>query len=409
MESRKRSNPLQARKENSNSGIGNGVEIVAFANHSRQNKKLLKKFVDFHWKHYRDDPQYIPLLDYEYLGFRLLGVRGFFEHRNLFFKHADMKFFLALRENEIVGRCNAFVNRNHNRHWKDKVGFFGHFETINDTDVVHALLNAAQEWLKSRGIETIRGPQNMPVNEATPGLMIKGFDSRPVIYYNYNKSFYEKLLHNVGFKPIKRVLSFEVPVMNPMEKKLQRVAQKVIERYDITIESWSQRSFKERKREMFEIYNNAWGENFGFIPFTEEEFNAIINDMMYVLDRDLFQFLYIKGEPAAFLGGVPNLFEKLRPLPFFRRCELLRVIKMFLTKSRIKGFRLGYLGVKKKFQRLGLDGVMIWKQKAYCQKAGLEYTDVGWILEDNVKTIRLVEMMGAKPSKTYAIFEKKID
>ncbi len=321
-----------------------------------------------------------------------------------------MKFFLAFRENEIVGRCNAFVNHNHNKHWTDRVGFFGHFETINDTNVVYALLNAAQEWLKSRGMDTIRGPQNMPVNEATPGLMIKGFDSRPVIYYNYNKTYYEKLLRNVGFKPIKRVLSFEVPVMNPMEEKLQRVAQKVIERYDITIERWSQRSFKERKREMFEIYNNAWDENFGFIPFTEEEFNAIVNDMMYVMDKGLFQFLYVKGEPAAFLGGVPNLFEKLRPLSFCHRCELLRVIKMFLTKSRIKGFRLGYLGVKKKFQRLGLDGVMIWKQKAYCQKVGLQYSDVGWILEDNVKTIRLVEMMGgAKLSKTYAIFEKKIN
>ena len=401
---------MQAGKENSNNVIGNGVKIVAFSNQSRQDKKLLKKFVGFHWKHYRDDTQYIPLLDYEYLGFKLLGVRGFFEHRNLFFKHADMKFFLAFRENEIVGRCNAFVNHNHNKHWKDKIGFFGHFETINDTDVVHALLNAAQEWLKSMEMDTIRGPQNMPVNEATPGLMIKGFDSRPVIYYNYNKKYYETLLHEVGFKPIKRVLSFEIPVMNPMEEKLKRVAQKVIERYDITIETWSQRSFKERKREMFEIYNNAWDENFGFIPFTEEEFNAIINDMMYVMDKGLFQFLYVKGEPAAFLGGVPNLFEKLRPLSFCHRCELLRVIKMFLTKSRIKGFRLGYLGVKKKFQRLGLDGVMIWKQKAYCQKVGLQYSDVGWILEDNVKTIRLVEMMGgAKLSKTYAIFEKKIN
>ena len=101
------------------------IEIIAFGYRTREDKRLLRQFVDFHWGHYENDPQYIPLLDYEYLGFGLLGIRGFFEPVNLFFKHADMRFFLAKKDGRIVGRCNAFVNRNHNRHWNDKVGFFG--------------------------------------------------------------------------------------------------------------------------------------------------------------------------------------------------------------------------------------------------------------------------------------------
>ncbi|MCP5103883.1 MAG: hypothetical protein GY950_10915, partial [bacterium] len=120
-----------------------GIEIVAFSNRSRQDKKLLKKFVAFHWEHYRDDPQFIPLFDYEYTGLRLVGITGFFEPRNLFFKHAEMKFFLAYRGGEIAGRCVAFVNFDHNKHWKDKVGFFGHFESIDDQQVAEALVNAA--------------------------------------------------------------------------------------------------------------------------------------------------------------------------------------------------------------------------------------------------------------------------
>jgi len=387
---------------------GTGVEIVAFSNQSRQDKKLLGKFVGFHWKHYRDEPQYIPLLDYEYLGFKLLGIQGFFEPRNLFFKHAEMRFFLAFRDKEIVGRCNAFVNHNHNRRWQDKVGFFGHFEAIDDPGVAGALLSSSMEWLKSMGMDTVRGPQNMPVNEATPGIMTEGFDSRPVIYYNYNKRYYEKLLRDAGFDPIKRVFSWEVAVMNPMEEKLRRVVPKIIDRYDITIESWGERPFKVRKREMLEIYNDAWDGNFGFIPFVEEEFNAIMNDMMIIFDKGLFQFVYVKGVPAAFLGCVPNIIETLKPIRGFRKCELLRAIKMLLTKRWIKGFRLGYLGVKKKFRRLGLDGVMIWKQKIYAQEAGFKYSDMGWTLEDNLKTIRMADTMGAKPSKTYTIFEKKI-
>ncbi|HLP47890.1 MAG TPA: hypothetical protein VK469_18240 [Candidatus Kapabacteria bacterium] len=400
-ENAKQGNPRDCRNEE--------IEITAFSNRSRQDKKLLKRFVNFHWDLYREDPQYIPLLDSEYLGSRLIGLTGFFESRNLFYKHAEVIFFLATRNNEVVGRCNAFINHDHNKHWHDKVGFFGQFEAIDDLEVTQALLNSAQQWLKSKGMDAMRGPQNMPVNEATPGILTEGFESRPVIYYGYNKKYYEQLLLKSGLEPIKRVRSWEVPVMNPMEEKLERVAQKVIKRYDITIEPWGKRPFNVRRREMFEIYNDAWTGNFGFVPFEEEEFYTITEGMRLIMDKGLFQFLYVKGEPAAFMGCIPNIYEKMVPSPHFRRWEFLRMLKMFLTKSSIKGFRVGYLGVKKKFHRLGLDGVMIWKQKTYTQGAGYEYSDMGWILEDNLSTTRLADMMGSTPSKTYTIFEKKID
>ena len=106
----------------------NTIRIESFSNQTRQDKKLLKHFVDFHWNHYADDPFYVPLLDYEYLGFKLLNIRGFFEPNNLFFKHAEMRFFLAIGENEIVGRCNAFVNHRHTVTGKVRVGFLGNFD-----------------------------------------------------------------------------------------------------------------------------------------------------------------------------------------------------------------------------------------------------------------------------------------
>ncbi len=384
------------------------VQIISFNNQSKEDKKLLKKFVDFHWQHYKDDPQYVPLLDYEYLGFKLIGMTGFFEPKNLFFKHAEMKFFLAMSDGEIVGRCNAFVNENHNKHWHDKVGFWGQFESIDDQEVANALIGAAMAWLKSKGMDAIRGPQNLPVNEATPGIMTDGFDSRPVMYYQYNKPYYEKLIRNAGFEQIKRVLSWEVSPMKPMVERLERVALKVIKRFDLKFENWGDRSLAERKKEMFEIYNDAWSDNFGFVPFTQEEFYSIVDDMQLVMEKGLFFFIYVKGEPAAFFGGVPNITEKMVPIRGCRRCELLRAAKMLLTKGNVKGYRLGYLGVKKKFRRMGLDGVMLYKQKLYSMKKGYEYCDMGWVLEDNVLVISLVEMMGSTPSKTYTIFEKRI-
>jgi hypothetical protein len=388
--------------------MANTIEIISFSNQTKQDKKLLKQFVDFHWTHYKADPNYVPLLDYEYLGFKLIGMVGFFEARNLFFKHADMQFFLAQKDGKVVGRCNAFVNHAHNEQWQDKVGFFGQFEALENQEVADALTDAAAAWLKSKGMDTMRGPQNLPVNEATPGCLTKGFDSRPVMYYHYNKPYYANLLSATGLEPVKRVYSWEVPVQNPMEEKLARVAQKVIDRFELTIEAWGDRPLKVRKQEMFEIYNDAWNDNWGFVPFTREEFYHIVDEMMLVMDKKLFLFVYVKGEPAAFFGGVLNITDKMKPLSWCRRCELLRAGKMLLTKNKIKGFRVGYLGVKKKFRRLGLDGVMIWKQKQYTQKAKFEYSDMGWVLEDNKPTIRLVELMGSELSKEYTVFEKKI-
>ena len=186
---------------------GNTLKIISFSNQTSEDKKLLKKFIAFHWKHYQNEPQFIPLLDYEYLGFKLIGIHGFFEPGSLFLKHAEMRFFLAMKGDEVVGRCNAFVNHNHNKHWNDKVGFFGQFETVEDQNVADQLLKAAADWLKSKGMDTIRGPQNLPVNEATPGVMTEGFDSRPVIYFQYNKPFYADMIKKADFEPIKRVLS----------------------------------------------------------------------------------------------------------------------------------------------------------------------------------------------------------
>jgi len=384
------------------------IQIISFSNATKDSRKLLKRFVDFHWIHYKNDPQYVPLLDYEYLGFKLIGIHGFFEADNLFLKHAKMQFFLAIRENQVVGRCNAFVNHRHNDHWKDKVGFFGQFETIDDSIVSRTLTEAAAEWLKSHGMDRMRGPQNLPVNEATPGILTRGFDTRPVMYYHYNKPYYEEHLRKAGFKPVKRVLSWEYPVAQPFPENYMRLSEKVIKRYDLKFETWDQRPLDVRKREMLNIYNAAWNDNFGFVPFTEEEFFAIIDDMTLIMDKGLFIFVYKQGESAGFFGGVPNVTEKLGKIGRCRHCELLRAIRMLMGKNKTRGYRLGYLAVKPEYRKLGLDAVMLYKQKLYSEARGYEYADLGWVLDDNKMTIRIIERVGSIPSKTYTVFEKKL-
>ena len=130
--------------------------------------------------------------------------------------------------------------------------------------------------------------------------------------------------------------------------------------------------------------------------------------MKLIMDKNLFLFLYVKGELAAFFGGFPNIAEKMVPIRGLRRCDILRTVKMLLTKGSVKGIRLGYLGIRKKFRRLGLDGVMAWKQKIYAQQVGYEYYDMGWVLEENVLVFRLVDFIQAKLSKIYTLFQKPI-
>ena len=160
---------------------------------------------------------------------------------------------------------------------------------------------------------------------------------------------------------------------------------------------------------MLEIYNDAWEHNFGFVPFTQEEFYSILDDMRLIIDKRLFLFVYVDEEPAAFFGEVPNINEKLVWLKDNPKLELLRALNLVLNRKRTRGFRLGYLGVKQKYQGLGLPALMLWRQKLVSQAIGYEYCDIGWVLEDNERVIRLIELMQAEPSKTYTIYEAEIE
>jgi hypothetical protein len=256
---------------------------------------------------------------------------------------------------------------------------------------------------------SIRGPQNFPVNEATPGFLIEGFDSRPVIYYHFNKPYYGSLASACGYSPVMHYLSWECDVQNwRTDPAFGAACEKLVARSGITIEHWGERPFAARRQEMFEVYNDAWSDNWGFVPFTKGEFFKIVDDMRLIMRSELFLFVYVERELAAFFGAVPNLFEVLTTRGAAHGWELARAVRMLLKKSSIRGFRLGYLGVKKRFRRLGLDAVALWHQHRTARRLGYEYCDLGWVLETNRLVMRMADRFGAVPSKRYALFEKQL-
>lgn len=384
------------------------IEIIQFSNKSNKDKKLLKKFVDFHWTHYKNEPRFIPLLDYEYLGFKILKVTGFFEPKHLFFTHGEMSFFLAQINGEVVGRTCAFINHHHNQHHHDKVGFFGFFESINDVGVSGALLDSASQYLISQGMTTIRGPQNLPVNEATPGTLIEGFDALPVIYYHYNYPYYSDLLQDFGMNVVKKVVGLDVPVNTPIEERFTRLSDIVKRRNNITLETFSRKRFKLLREYMFDIYNEAWDNNWGFVPVSREEFYKNLDDMKLIWDPRMFLFAFVNGEPAAFFGSIPNISERMTPIAGLRRADILRALRTVFRIGRIKSFRQGYFGIKPKFRKMGLDALLISEAKKYAQSRHYQYCDVGWVLEDNELVLRMADFMGGKISRKYAIFQKDL-
>ncbi len=384
------------------------IRVIKFSNQTRKDWQYLRQFIRFHWDHYRDEPQYIPLLDYEYLGFRTLGIIGWLDGRHVFFRHAEAVFFLAMRGDTVVGRIMAYVNYRHNQHANDRAGFFAFFECTHDPETAKALIGAASEWLKSKGMTHIRGPQNLPVNDATPGVLVSGFDTKPYIYYHYNYPYYASLFEQYGMSVVKKVVGMDVPVQTPVEERLQRVTELTKKRYKITLETFTNRRYKVLREMMLRIYNEAWHENWGFVPMTEEEFYENLHSIKLIWDPKMFIFAYVDGEPAAFFGCVPNILEALRPLPGLKRLEILRALKMLLLKKRVRSFRQGYFGIRPKFRKIGLDAILVSEAKRYTQTHGYTACDIGWVLEDNDLVIRMADFMGGKLSRTYAIYEKEI-
>jgi hypothetical protein len=384
-------------------------QVVQFGNRSPEDRKLLRKFVYFHWDLYRNEPQYIPLLDYEYLGFKPLGITGYFEPSHLFFQHGEITFFLAERNGKIIGRVCAYVNHNHNKHTGDRIGFFGHFDCIDDHQVSDALLKASATWLKSRGMNVIRGPQNFPVNEATPGALIEGYNTLPVIYYHWNYPYYQQLMKDHGMYEAKKVVSLTISTHAPIQERMGRLIQRIRERADIRIEPFDVKRKKEYAKWMLDLYNAAWNDNWGFVPMTPQEFFKNLEDMQLVWDPELFLFAFVNGEPASFLGLVPNICAGMKPSSgLLRRAELIRAARMILSAKRVKSLRLGYFGIHPKFRKMGLDALLISKGQELVIQKGYEVCDIGWVLENNDLILRLSESIGAVPARTYAVFEKQL-
>jgi len=369
---------------------------------SVENKKDLLKFIKFQWEVYKNDKYWIPQLVSDTM---LL----FNEQKNLFWKHAEKKLFYIEGENgKILGRVAGVIDHNFIKFHNEKTGFFAFFECVNDNNVSSLLLSTVEMWLKERGIKKIIGPTAPSTNDEM-GLLYDGYDSEPFLMMPHNPKYYHDLILNYGFKKAKDLYAYlwtNSENLLPIER-LSKVVNLVKTKYpELTLREVNLNNFKEELKIAVEIYNEAWEKNWGFVPWTEEEFVSQAVRLKPLVDPKFVVFTFFGNEPAGMIIAVPNYNEVLKKIN--GKLGPIEIIKFLYYKNKIKSIRVMIMGVKKKFRGKGIESLMFLDVIKKGLSYGYEKGEFSWILEDNIKMIRLAEMLGTKIHKKYRVYEKII-
>jgi GNAT superfamily N-acetyltransferase len=364
-----------------------------------QTKGDLMKFIKFQWKIYKNDKYWVPPL--------LMDRKKILDReKNPFFQHAQAEYFLAEKDGELVGRIAAIKNDLHNQTHNDKVGFWGFFECIDDQEVANALFDTARKWLKDKGLEIMRGPADPSSNDEW-GMLLEGFDDEPRIMMTYNPKYYLKLCDNYGLVKIKDLYAYKLENKKVVaSEKIRRVAEIVQKRSGIKITQLNKKNFAEEVAKVKYVYNKAWAPNWGFVPMTEAELDAMAKDLKALAEPALTIFGEIDGKVVGFALALPDynyIFKQLngKLLPF-------GFLKLFTQKKNIPWCRIITLGVIPEFQKRGLDSVFYWEIVNRAHSIGIDLGEASWILEDNDMMNRGAAAMNGTLYKKYRLYDINI-
>ncbi|MCJ8211513.1 hypothetical protein MUY27_17470 [Mucilaginibacter sp. RS28] len=363
-------------------------------------KKELGAFVDFPHELFKNDPYYVPEL--------------FIAQRDIltthpFHLHSSLQCFLAYDGDQIVGRICAILNNNHNKFNHAKDGFFGFFDCINDQETANLLFDAATHWVKEKGANKLVGPANPSTNE-TCGLLVKGFDSSPLIMMPYNPPYYATLLENYGLKKQVDLFAWGWKGQNYNDKSLQmldRLQERLKKNSGIVIRKINMKNFKQEAAALKEVYNSAWDKNMGFFPMTDAEFDYTAKDMKMILDQDFAYLAEQDGKIVGFGVALPDINQILKTI---KKGRLLPtgIFKLLLNKKKIRGIRILLLGVIEGYRKMGIEACLYGSIIKEYRRKGLDYAEASWTLENNDMVNRAIEAIGGEQYKTYRIYEKNI-
>ena len=366
------------------------VEVLAVGN-----KGALKEFIEFPYALYRGDPYWVPPL-------RIAVKELLDRQKHPFYANAEAEFYVARRGGQTVGRVAAIVDRAHNRFHEENAGFFGFFECANDPAVAEALLNNARRWVSDRGAKFLRGPVSPSTNYEC-GMLIEGFESSPMVMMPYNPRYYPELMDRVGLQKAKDLLGYLSNANTIDMKKIGRVADRVLATNGVRVRPIDMKNFGAEVERVWEVYSNAWSRNWGFVPMSKEEFQAMGKEMKQILKPELVLIGEVGDRVVGFALALPDVNFALKPaggslLP-------TGLLKILYYQRLIKNVRVLALGVEERYRASGLGAAFYATLVRNARKLGFGDCEMSWILEDNTLMNRALEVMGARRYKTYRIYD----
>jgi len=365
-------------------------------------KKDLKTFIRVPWRIYKDDPNWVAPL--------LIERKETFSAHHPFFKHARWNAWIAYRDGEPVGRISAQIDDLHLQHNEGNTGFFGLIEAIDDDEVFGNLFETAENWLREQGMHEVIGPFNLSINQDL-GVLVEGFDSPPYIMTGHAPPYYGPAIERCGYRPVQDLLAYG---LDSGTLAIPRVMQSLIKRSGdrIKVRKLNVRAKAAELESMRDIFNDAWENNWNFVPFTTEEFSKVGKELLMASPDDFIQIAEVDGKDSAFIVLLPNINEAIadldgRLLPF-GWARLLWRLKVEFPKSG----RVALMGVRQKYQNTRYGpalAYMIINGVMEAGKArGLERVEMSWILEHNHGVRNIIESVGGVITKRYRMYEKDL-
>ncbi len=372
-------------------------------------KAQLKAFVDLPWAIYANDPNWVPPLKDEVYGLLTPG-------KNPFHEHADHQYFLARRGGDVVGRISAHIDHQAlgmpvEQGMGPGTGNFGLFEA-KDAEAAAALIAAAEEWLRGKGMTRVLGPISLSIWEE-PGLLVKGFDHPPTVMMGHNSAAYQPWIEAAGYVPAKTLNTYELDITSDFPPLIQRIVQSGEKNDRIRIRKVDKSKFDREAAIILSILNDAWGRNWGFVPITDSEVAFTGKKLKPIVFEDLIRIAELDGEPVAFMMTLPDLNEALKPLNGslfpFGWAKLL----WWLRAPRCRTMRVPLMGVVQRLQSSRLASQLAFMMIEYIRrdaiaKYGSTRGEIGWILEDNQGMNAIAEAINAEVNKSYVIYGKTL-
>jgi hypothetical protein len=363
----------------------------------------LRDFLDIVDYIYRDDPNFVRPLD--------MDLKGKLSPKNPFFEHAEGVIFTAYRNGWCVGRCTAQRDRLYIERYDDNAGFFGYLDTIDDAEVAKALLDAAAEWLTARGCSRMRGPFMLSTSDTEVGCLVDGFDTPPVVMMAHHRPYQGGLIEQAGLVKTKDAYAWRYTI-GDLSKRVRRAHEQIKSMPNVHVRHVDTKNTERDVRIVMDIYNDAWSENWGFIPMTEAELAKMAKEIKLILDPKLTLIVEVDGEPAGVAFALPNLNEIIADLNGKLFPIGLPKLLWRLKFNRPKSARLIILGIRKKYRKVKQFAAMSTYMYAEISDsslaAGYEWGELSWTLEDNHPVNLGIKTMGGKIYKRYRMYEREL-